>query len=84
MPITVLNTVMMSVDEYEALKQAADKITTIAKHPMRAEVRHSVDFSGETESYLVLVSEGKSWPYMHIPEDLPDHILEVALAKLNA
>lgn len=83
MPITVLNTVMMPVDEYEELKRAADKVTTIAKHPMRAEVRHSVDFSGETESYLVLVSEGKSWPYIHIPDDLPDHILEAVLVKLN-
>jgi len=51
---------------------------------LRAEVRHATDFTGETESYLVLISEGKVWPYLHIPEALPDRVLEAALEKLNA
>jgi len=51
---------------------------------LRAEIRHAVDFTGEAESYLVLMSEGKSWPYLHIPEGVPDYVLDAALAKLNA
>lgn len=59
-------------------------MTTESKTPMRAEIRQTTGYSGEAESYLVLISEGKSWPYLHIPEELPDRVLEQALEKLNA
>jgi len=52
-------------------------------YKLKAEIRQALDFSGEPESYLVLISEGKSWPYLHVPEDLPDYVLEAALRKLN-
>jgi hypothetical protein len=51
---------------------------------MRAEVRSVRDATDEYESYLVFVADGKSYPYLHIPEDMPDEILQQALAKLNA
>jgi hypothetical protein len=51
---------------------------------MRAEVRVTRGPTDEYESYLVLRSGDKTWPYIHIPETLPDDVLEAALAKLNA
>jgi len=51
---------------------------------MRAEIRAIRGPTDEYESYLVLQCGGKTWPYIHIPETLPDDVLEMALEKLNA
>lgn len=50
---------------------------------MKAEIRHTQDYSGEYEDYLVIVINDKSLPYIHIPEDFPDEILDEILKKLN-
>jgi len=49
----------------------------------RAEIRTERDICDEYQSFLVLVHEGKSEPYMHIPETLDDYVLGEALKRLN-
>ncbi len=51
---------------------------------MRAEIRNVRGPTDEYDSYLVLISGGKAWPYIHIPETMPNDVLEMALKKLNA
>ena len=51
---------------------------------MRAEIRNTRGPTDEYEMYLVLRSGDKTWPYIYIPETLPDDVLEAVLAKLNA
>ena len=51
---------------------------------MRAEIRRIRNISDEYDSYLVLLVGDKCYPYMHIPDTMPDVILAVALKKLNA
>ena len=57
---------------------------TVDNIVMRAEIRNIRNISDEYDSYLVLLVGDKSYPYMHIPDTMPDAILEVALRKLNA
>lgn len=49
----------------------------------RAEVRTERDICDEYSSYLVLISDGKSEPYMFIPENLDDAVLDEAMRRLN-
>lgn len=68
-------------DEIEGRKDAKRPVEQLV---MRAEVRSIRGPTDEYEIYLVLISAGKAWPYMHIPDDMPDDVLAAALAKLNA
>ena len=58
--------------------------TETAGELMRAEIRRIRNISDEYDSYLVLLVGDKSYPYMHIPDTMPDVILALALKKLNA
>ena len=51
---------------------------------IRAEISVSRDHSGEYDCYLVIKSQGKTWPYLYIPESMPDDVLATVLKKLNA
>ncbi len=69
---------------FDDLKTREDAKRPVEQLVMRAEVRSIRGPTDEYENYLVLISAGKAWPYMHIPDDMPDDVLEAALAKLNA
>lgn len=49
----------------------------------RAEIRTEHDPSDEYVSYLALIADGKSHPYLHIPESLDQGVLGEALRRLN-
>ena len=70
----------------EQNKAQNDQVTSGQVEPivMRAEIRNIRDVNDEYDSYLVLLVGDKSYPYMHIPETMPDVILALALRKLNA
>ena len=51
---------------------------------IRAEIRVNRNQSDEYDSYLVIRSQGKTWPYFYIPESMPYDVLATALKKLNA
>ena len=68
----------------DELENRKDVKRPVERLVIRAEVRSIRGPTDEYESYLVLISAGKAWPYMHIPDDMPDDVLEAVLAKLNA
>lgn len=51
---------------------------------LKAEIRTERDPSDEYVSFLVLTNEDKTEPYLFIPEDLDDSVLDEVLLRLNA
>lgn len=55
---------------------------------IRAEIRTQRDYTDEYNSYLVVIMHTdngvKSMPYLHIPDDYDDTVMDAILAKLNA
>lgn len=72
--------------------EAEDQIKTasaveygqVSGYTILARVVQHRDNAGKYNSYLVVRSEGKTWPYLYIPEEFPQKVLEEILKKLKA